>query len=121
MKKLLLTAIVVLCVFAGYSQINNLSKSFSEKSSIENKLQQNELKVYPNPCKIKKLTVDFQSELISEIQLINITGKKVLVKKYSVPVTKIQLDLSNILNGVYLIHIKTSDKKQLVRKVLVSG
>ncbi len=79
-----------------------------------------EVKIYPNPCKNNKITVDHQSKEISEIRLTNITGKQVFLKKYDFPKPKIQVQLTNIPNGIYLVQIKTSENQVTVKRLMVS-
>lgn len=114
MKQFLLVSLFILLCSPVFSQ-NNWSNSITDKDKIEA-----QLKIYPNPCKNSKVTVDFHSKEISEIRLANITGKQVLRKKYEFPTHKTQLQLHDIPNGIYLIQVKTTDNKTLVKKLMVS-
>lgn len=114
MKHFLLVSLLVLLCSPVFSQ-NNWSDFIPDKDKIES-----ELKIYPNPCKNSKVTVDFNSKEISEISLTNITGKQVLLKKYELLTHKAQLQLNDIPNGIYLIQVKTSDNKTFVKKLMVS-
>lgn len=114
MKKYILVVLLFACSLPVIAQ-NAWNNSISDKEKIEF-----ELKLYPNPCKNSKVTVDFQSKEISEIRLTNITGKQVLMKEYKFPTHKTQLQLLDIPNGMYLIQIKTTDNKTHVKKLLVS-
>lgn len=113
MKRTLLLLIISFVFLTAHSA--NKWDPFSEEDPLKA-----ELKVYPNPCKINKLTIDFASQEITEIRLINITGKEVLVKKYQVPTHKVQLQLNDIPNGIYLVRVKTGNKKMVVQKVMVA-
>lgn len=93
----------------------NWDNAINEKEQLES-----ELKVYPNPCRNSKVTVDFHSKEISEIRLTNITGKQVLLKKYNFGTHKTQVSLNDIPNGIYLIQIKTLDNTMVVKKLMVS-
>lgn len=79
-----------------------------------------EVKIYPNPCKNDKVTIDYHSNDISEIRLTNITGKQVFYKEYEFPTPKMQLRVSDIPNGIYLIQITTTDNKRTVKKLMIS-
>ncbi|MDX1283541.1 MAG: T9SS type A sorting domain-containing protein [Draconibacterium sp.] len=114
MKRILLIAFVILLSVPAFSQ-TSWNSSFNEKEKIES-----ELKVYPNPCKNSKVIVDFNSKEIKEIKISNITGKQVLLKKYSMPVRKTQLQLNSIPNGIYLLQVKTNENKIVVKKLMVS-
>lgn len=114
MKKFILVVLLFAFNLSVFAQ-DTWDNTISDKEKLES-----ELKLYPNPCKNSKITVDFQSKEITEIRLTNITGKQVLKKKYDFPTHKTQLQLHDIPNGVYLIQVKTSDNKTLVKKLLVS-
>ena len=114
MKRVILISIFLLFSIAGFSQ-NSWQQPLPEKESI-----QKEFKIYPNPCKSNKVTLSFETKEISEIRLTNITGKQVLLKKYQLPAHRIQLQLYDIPNGIYLVQAKTSDNKMVVKKLMVS-
>ena len=84
-------------------------------------LQEPQLKIYPNPCINRKLTVELNNDELTEIRITNITGKVVLFRKYVIPVNKIELALDNTPDGIYLVQIKTSEQKILAHKLIVSG
>ena len=81
---------------------------------------ESDIKIYPNPCKQNKVTIDYKSKEITEIRLTNITGRQVLYKKYDSPSHKIQLQTYDIPNGMYLIQVKTSDSKIIIKKLMIS-
>ena len=114
MKKFILVILLFAFSFPAFSQ-NGWDNTVTDKEK-----EELELKLYPNPCKNGKLTIDFQSKEITEIRLTNITGKQVLLKEYKFPTHKTQLQLDDIPNGMYLIQIKSSDNKTLVKKLMVS-
>ncbi|MEN8117597.1 MAG: T9SS type A sorting domain-containing protein [Bacteroidota bacterium] len=114
MKQIILIVVVVFLNLAAFSQYN------PDSFSINNETIKPELKIYPNPCKNNKVTVDFSTKEITEVRLTNIAGKEVLLKKYQLPTHKLQLQLNNIPNGLYIIRIKTSDNKSTVKKLVVS-
>ena len=114
MRKIILVFLLfVLCV-PVFAQ-NNWSHSISDKEKIES-----ELKIYPNPCKNGKISIDFQSKKIREIRLTNITGKEIIHKKYDAFTHKTQMQLNDIPNGIYLIRIKSTDNQTFVKKLMVS-
>jgi len=114
MKKYILAVLMVLLILPAFAQ-SSWDLSTSEKEKIEA-----ELKIYPNPCKNSKVTVDFNSNEITEVTLTNITGKQVLRKKYEFPTYKTELLLNDIPDGLYLIQVINSDKKKVVKKLIVS-
>lgn len=114
MKIYILILLLTLINFPAFAQ-GSWKNSTDEKEKIES-----ELKIYPNPCTNSKVTIDFNANEISEISFTNITGKQILLKKYEFPPHKTQIQLYNIPNGIYLIRVKTSDKKMVVKKLMVS-
>jgi hypothetical protein len=121
MKHILLI-IFLLIQIAGNSQVfSGYSPGWSNNSAIEAEKNQSELKIYPNPCKDKKVTVELNSDLLSEIRLINITGKEVFLKRLEIPVNRQQFEFRNVPNGIYMIQLKTADNKIIVKKLLLTG
>ena len=83
-------------------------------------VNQLELKIYPNPCKTDKLTIELGSKQIAEYQITNIAGKQIQKKEFSYPENKKQILLDNIRSGIYLIRVKSVDNKTIVKKLIVS-
>jgi len=114
MRRLLLIVLISFIYLPVFSQN-------SWESSIRIDEEENiSLKVYPNPCKADKVTIDFGDNEIKEIRLCNITGKQVLLKKYFMPEHKIQLELDNLPNGIYLLQVTSNLNKPTVKKLIVS-
>lgn len=122
MKQILLIFSLLLTQIACYSHVYSVNTWGWETTSItETQKNQPELKLYPNPCKDKKVTIELNADLISEIRLINIAGKEVFIKKIEIPVSRQQLELSAIPNGIFMVQVKTTDNKILVKKLLVTN
>lgn len=121
MKQILLIISFLLLQISVYSQVfSGNSPGWINNSTIETEKNQTELKIYPNPCKDKKVTVEFNTGLLSEIRLINITGKEVFLKRIEIPVTRLQLELANAPNGIYMVQVKTSNDRIVVKKLLIT-
>ena len=118
MKKIIFTLIIAVFYLAGISQSSDVEKIASSNLTTQNTFA--ELKVYPNPCKQEKVTVESSNNNISEISITNIAGKQIYFKEFILPEHKIQVELSELPNGIYLVKIKTSDEKQVVKKLIVS-
>ncbi len=121
MKHFLFIFSFIAVLFACCSQVYSGNTSdWNSISSFEQEKNQPDLKLYPNPCKDKKVTIELNSELISEIRLINIAGKEVFIKKIEIPVNRQQLDLTGIPNGIFMVQVKTTNNQIKVKKLLVT-
>lgn len=91
------------------AQDNKQSPRLQENASIEG------LSLYPNPVTTGKVYISSKNDLEKEIIIFDVLGKKVLQTKIS---TK-ELNVSNLLPGVYIIKITeedaTSSRKLIVR------
>ncbi len=119
MKTFLLTILISAFTLAGFSQ-NLQGSTPSWSSQIAEDIVLSELKIYPNPCKDSKVTIEFTSKQIAEIRLINIAGKEVLQRSFAYPENKKQIELDGIPNGIYLVRIKTDDQKLVTKKLMIS-
>lgn len=121
MKQIILLLFISTLVLArGAEAQNNLQNnqdSLFEKD--EDKAIQ--LKIYPNPCKTGKVTLETGNQLITEIRLINIAGTEVLHKKIEFGSNKHLLKLDNVPSGIYFMRIKTADNKLVAKKLVVSS
>jgi hypothetical protein len=119
MRKFLLILFVVLSL-SGFSQnLQTNSSGWGNQLSDENNLTL-ELRVYPNPSTDGKVTIEFNNQEISEIRLTNITGKEVFLKKFQFAENKKQIQFNDIPNGLYILRIKTSDHKQVMKKLMLA-
>ena len=106
--------IPILFLFLTSSQL--IAQDFEPVSSNPKE----EVKIYPNPCKNSRVTIDYHSIDIKEIRMTNIAGKQVYFKTYNLPSPKIELKLDQIPNGIYLVQITTNDNTRTVKKLLIS-
>jgi len=114
MKHFLLVIFISFIWIGAFAQTSG-NASLKEKEQIES-----ELKLYPNPSRNNKVTVELQSKEISEIHFINITGKEVMKEMYDFPVQKSTIQINQLPNGVYILRIITSDDHTLTKKLMVS-
>ena len=119
MKSTLLTILILAFSLTGFSQ-NLQGNGPLAVSQVSDEGAILESKIYPNPCKDSKVTIEFSSKQIAEIKIINIAGKEVFQKTYTFPENKKLIDLDGIPNGVYLVRIKTDDQKQVTKKLMIS-
>ncbi len=118
MKQFLLSILLLFIFLPGFAQ--NMQSSPAARLSVDNKEVQSILKIYPNPCKDKKVTIELMDNDLEEIKITNITGKEVLIQKMDIPVSKFQLQLNEIPDGIYLLQVKTTSNKVVVKKLMVS-
>jgi hypothetical protein len=122
MKQVLLIIVILIIQITGYSQeFSGNSSGWNNSIVVESEKSQPELKIYPNPCKDKKVTLEFNADLLSEIRLVNIIGKEILIKRLEIPVTRVQLELTDIPNGIYMVQVKTTNERIVVKKLLIAG
>lgn len=120
MKQIILFTIAIFITLTGSTQNNFRDSNKSNNPFLDEKQIGPELKIYPNPCKTEKITIDFNAHQIAEITISNITGKQVFKKKFDFAENKKQLQLNDIQNGIYLIKVKSVDNKTVVKKLIIS-
>lgn len=111
---------ILLFIFTLFISLNVFAQTSWDNASKEKEQIESELKIYPNPSKNNKVTVELQSKEISEIHFINITGKEVMKELYDFPVQKSTIQINQLPNGIYILRIITSDKHMLTKKLMVS-
>lgn len=120
MKQFILFIIAIFITFSGFAQNNFGSSAQSHDSFLVEKQLDPQLKIYPNPCKTEKVTIDFNDKKIAEIVITNITGKQVLKEKYDFSESKKELQINDIQNGIYLVKVTSTDNKSVVKKLIIS-
>ncbi len=75
-------------------------------------LKSNSLSIYPNPAKNKvQLTVD-NEQLGENIQILDITGKR--VKQIKIQNTRLKIQIEDLKSGIYFVKIKGLTKKLII-------
>ncbi|MEQ9404883.1 MAG: S8 family serine peptidase [Cyclobacteriaceae bacterium] len=71
------------------------------------------IKIYPNPVKNGKLTINFQTSLIEEIEIsiYDLSGAKVKTGPSTRLDKNITFDVSKIESGVYILHLKSEERE----------
>lgn len=118
MKKIILLIIISTLYFSGFAQ-NSAAEAW-QNGDLQGNISAFEPKIYPNPCKQEIVTIELYEQEISEIRITNIAGKEVMLKKYPFAENKKQIQISEIPNGIYIVKIKTTDDKFLVKKLMVA-
>jgi len=120
MKRIILIIIIFIMHFSGFAQSSSKSNLINNAINFNEESVAIDVKIYPNPCKEEKVTVEFVNREIREVRLTNIIGKEVFLKQYPFSENKKQIELAEIPNGIYLMQIKTTDGKLVVKKLMVS-
>ncbi len=121
MKQLILIAFLLIFQITAFAQKEATAYSSSDNSVTQEQLKTLDLKIFPNPVKNNKVTLEMNTEKIAEIRLVNIVGKEVLKKNFESGINEYQMQLDDIPKGIYLVQVKTTENKSIVKKLLVSG
>jgi PKD repeat protein len=102
------------------SNCNGNLKSNGEEAhtSVDDFGENTEMKVYPNPSK-GKITIKLKNRIAPKVQVsvFNNTGQLVQLKEYN-ELDLIQLDLSNMSPGVYLIQVENGEYRNIEKIIL---
>jgi len=96
-----------------YDDIGNRTQLNIETLSIDAETLKTPIIVYPNPTE-SYLNIKFPTEFNSKdivIELYDVNGKLVTDNKSKVQDNHINIDVKSLSNGVYLLHLKSDDKK----------
>ncbi|MBW6490935.1 MAG: T9SS type A sorting domain-containing protein [Lentimicrobium sp.] len=102
------------------SEIWNFVKRFSlPNTTAVNELSVNTLNIYPNPTKGKLILIE-SNDLTSgsEIQIIGIDGRIVLIQRITSNENRIALNVSGLESGLYLIKISGSSGNSSAKLIL---
>ncbi len=112
MKKLLLIIATFLLTFAVYAQ-QDFNNQFSD-----NVAETYQIKIYPNP--VTDLTFKIAAnKSIFKVEILNVIGQKVQTIENEVVSDRMSIDLFKCDRGIYLVKVIFTDKKTLIRKILV--
>lgn len=122
MKHYLLILFIILFIqTSGFSQNDNYRAQNENHLVTNNQIATPDLKIYPNPVRNQKVTLEMNSDEITEVLLVNLVGKEILKKDMPPGTNKYLMQLENVPKGIYLIQVKTLDKKTVVKKLLIQG
>ena len=92
----------------GFGQQDNAA-------TVQENAQTTDFNVYPNPA-VNNTTVTWNNNEVSEVQLVDLTGK--VINTYKVNAYTQQLELQNIAQGEYLVKIITNNQTITTQKVI---
>ncbi|MDP5106963.1 MAG: T9SS type A sorting domain-containing protein [Polaribacter sp.] len=87
--------------------------------SVKNDALTDEFIVYPNPTS-NQLNIKIGNRAISQIQLFNVNGRKVLENKISTQKSEINVDVSKLAKGAYFVIISDSNNSKTTKTVLIN-
>lgn len=76
-----------------------------------------EIKIYPNPASDKLFVSGLQKVKNVELVLYDMQGRKILSQLYEENAEKVQLDVSNLQNGIYFLKVSGQQEILLVERV----
>ena len=85
-------------------------------TSIENTSNTDKILLYPNPVNNKLLIEMTAFDISSKLYIYDLNGKELMFQQ--IDKTKMEIDLSNLLPGVYIVKI-INDKSEEARKILI--
>ena len=77
------------------------------------------IKVYPNPANDRVL-VSFNNEKVNKLNIINLQGKTILTKEIQEKTKQIDLEISNLKEGIYFIELILDDNRKHRKKLIVN-
>jgi ligand-binding sensor domain-containing protein len=96
---------------------SELSEPFYFVSGVEDETES--IRIYPNPASNFVEFVTTGENGISEILIRDLTGSEVMRFDFNVPVYKKSLDISNILNGTYIVEVVVGNHRVARRLVVL--
>ena len=120
MKKLILLFIVFITGSATFGQ-SFVREKLAASENVKNltSLQGADLNVFPNPVTGNHFQVISEVNPVNELKLLNITGKLVYQKILNQPLSKFEVELPVVPDGVYLLTVKQTDNTLRTIKLLI--
>tara|TARA_R110001606_G_scaffold398008_1_gene576023 strand:+ start:3597 stop:6137 length:2541 start_codon:yes stop_codon:yes gene_type:complete len=87
--------------------------------SVKNDALTDEFIVYPNPTS-NQLNIKIGNRAISQIQLFNVNGRKVLENKINTQKSEINVDVSKLAKGAYFVIISDNNNSKTTKTVLIN-
>ncbi|MEX1002133.1 MAG: T9SS type A sorting domain-containing protein [Crocinitomicaceae bacterium] len=93
-----------------------LSSSPFVVSNLSTKHTENDFQLYPNPTH-DLINVFFYTQVPNKVEITNLSGKSIQLSIEFLNNNSLQLDLSHLEDGVYLLHLFWDDESQIVKIV----
>lgn len=111
MKQLYILSFLLVCFLLSsplVSAQNSALPGYSQEKPIAG------LSIYPNPVTGSKIYISTNRDLLKEVEIYNVLGKKVLMARMNTR----ELDVSELTPGIYILKIKEGNE-QATRKLVV--
>ena len=86
-------------------------------ANIEGFSNNNEIKIYPNPAN-NSLQVTIGNEHVTDVKIYDLLGKQIKIEELKRINDALQIDVSNLKEGVYFVDVKTSTEV-LTKKLII--
>lgn len=90
-----------------------LTQNINNCTGINKYAASNGVRVYPNPTS-GELTIELNSGNVSSVEVVDLTGRVILSNTGD---SKVNVNLSNVANGIYYVKIKSNDSMEVVKVV----
>ncbi|MFD0990790.1 chondroitinase-B domain-containing protein [Mariniflexile jejuense] len=87
--------------------------------SVDNRFLNNQVKIYPNPVK-DVLTLSLTNNRVNTIQVFTLDGRKVIEKQLNSVTGYINVDISSLNNGSYIINLIANDATKYSKMFVVA-
>ena len=103
--------------YYGYGRINAHKALLHQTVGIsDNRIEDKNLMMYPNPT--SGFLVLRSDEGISNVKIHNISGKEIYKKQFETEQNFIEIDISNLSSGMYIINVSDKNDKNIQSKKL---
>ncbi|MCB0692389.1 MAG: S8 family peptidase [Saprospiraceae bacterium] len=103
--------------YYGYGRINANKALLHQTVGIsDNRIEDKNLMMYPNPT--SGFLVLRSDEGISNVKIHNISGKEIYKKQFETEQNFIEIDISNLSSGMYIINVSDKNDKNIQSKKL---
>jgi len=117
--------LLILLSFLGLTGLNAQTSGWQSAGSnlllpaINENSSALEIKVFPNPVSDKRVNVELFSQSIQELRITNIAGSVIFNKRFQTSVTRYQVFLGDIPNGVYLLRVTSDGNLTRTTKLMI--
>jgi hypothetical protein len=121
MKYLLL----ILILFLGFNSLDAQTSGWQSTGTEDMAPTGNDLngifevRIFPNPVTDKRVNIELAGQSIQELRITNIAGSVIFSKRFTSQVSKHQIVLENVPNGVYLIRVISDNNLSKTSKLMV--